>query len=534
MPVPPPPWFPADEPGAVTPYCPTRSEVIKPLDIYVDAVDGDDQNDGSQAHPLATLDELLRRLQILARVNQNAPVRCHFGSGTYAWTRTLGPTALASPIAFIGDGAGRPGDDGTTNLLDPTAATAGSTNAATVGTASWTVDEWVDATIEILTGPAAGDRRTIVANSATSITPSTAFSAAVAAGNLFRIFVPTVFITPPASTSPIFLSTPAISGVGAPQVIFPGASSWTPSPQACLLVNLTFTLDDATTARQLSICDSAVQFYGVRCQSLAGSLQLLADCDSQVQAGVDGRFNAGAPRAVIPAALGLAPSATAWVGWGLSCVYAPAVADIQAVNFAGFLNYYSQRVTTGGGVWTGVQWTLLGGCFRSIIVNANFNGAFSFRGGSQVVCRGNATATPVRWQATGGEARAACVRAVGGSRLGFQNTTIEITLAGSVVAAHGPESGNSLFIEGGTISLLSGVTLTLDAACRQHAVAMGGGRVYFDNTPTVVGTPVVNQCVITLNSTGGAAIADSTFAALTDGLLIFNPDGSGTLIGRNT
>ena len=65
---------------------------------------------------------------------------------------------------------------------------------------------------------------------------------------------------------------------------------------------------------------------------------------------------------------------------------------------------------------------------------------------------------------------------------------------------------------------------------------MSGGRVYWDEIPTIVGTLTGGQAVITQSSTAGAAVAPSptTFAALADGVVVVNPDGSGTILGRNT
>lgn len=532
--------FPLSQPAS--PLSPHRAEAIGRLDLYVAAAaaNASDRNDGSLEYPLATFGELLRRLEYLCRSAAGAPVVVHMGSGTYAWTRTLQDLRLRAPFVIIGDGAGQPGDDGFVDVLGSTAAAVGS-SANGVAAAGLTIDDLVDYSIVIESGAAAGDRRSIARNSATLIMPASPFSAAVAAGDLYRVVRSGVIVTAPVPVGGGVLgwSPVAISGVGSPELVNPGASGngvIAPNPAALFLVNLT--IDNPGTVdgngSRFQIIDSAVTLAGVRFDGAAASglFRVAADGASQVMAGLDSYSTV--PLFRVLADLGIAPNPTAWAGWGVAAVGTGTATNVsfEPAFFAGFLNVYATAATTGASPLNGIHWLLFGGSMRAVTVGSNQNGSFSIRDQSLLIARPNVN-TPLRIAGLAGSTRAAALRVQGGSRAGFLNTTFQFTANGSVIAACNTETGAGPLLDGGIVALVSGIVFEIDANVRNCVVAQGGGKVYWDSLPTVTGgPPTVAQATITQSSTGGAAVVSTTFAGLADGAVAVNPDGSGTILGR--
>src|SRR5690606_13149041 len=157
------------------------------LDIYVSTT-GSARNDGySPEKPVATLNHAFS----LIPEHVKHRVTIHIASGTYEWTTGLNGKFLNEHIVIVGDGAGQDGDDGFTELIAPTAAAASSSQTV-VKSSGLVANAYRGKTIEILTGAAAGDRRTIHSNTATDIVPVRQFTAAVTAGDLYRVIEPAV------------------------------------------------------------------------------------------------------------------------------------------------------------------------------------------------------------------------------------------------------------------------------------------------------------------------------------------------------
>lgn len=508
------------------------------FDFYVapNAANASDANPGTLAEPLATLDEAKRRVTPVCRYNQS-PVIIHLESASYTWTETLENLPLGAPLVIVCDGAGQAGDDGFVEILPSTVAAALSTQfLVDVTGGGLTVDALVGDTIEILTGAAAGDRRTISANSASTITPTSRFTAAVAPGDTFRVVRSGATITTPTNRSAFGNPLPMISGVGVGGDIEgvatfnygPGVSN----PSMLLLVNLTF-LPPAGSNPEVAIFRSFVAMAGVSFVQGATLYKLAADDQTVLQAGFDRQFLAFT-EFLMPLALGLAPNATAWTGWGLDVQTANLIVAPQVLvkHLLGFIAFQGPTQW----VIPGVAWRLFGGRFRAT-APATDNGFLFVSEGSQLVIRALEAALPVIISAEGGENRAACLRAVGGSVVSIHNVRFEMTTNGVCVVAHGDETSLHPFLQAGTISLITGVTFLIDANVRGCAVAQTGGRIYWDANPTVSGgPPTVGQAYLTQSATGGAPVAPSptTFAALGDGVVVANPDLSGTLVGKIT
>lgn len=172
------------------------NETYEEMDIYVRAIDGSDNNLGTSSSPLATLTEAVNRIPY----HVNHAIRIHVGphSGSGYIRPIITQKALNENIYIIGDGGGG-GTDGFTELLSSTAALSGSSNQVIKTSGLSTTEyggfgEYWGKTIEILTGSAAGDRRTIRDNTATDIYPNAPFSATISTGDTYRIIEPETVI----------------------------------------------------------------------------------------------------------------------------------------------------------------------------------------------------------------------------------------------------------------------------------------------------------------------------------------------------
>lgn len=174
------------------------------IDLYVRNDIGDDANPGTIVSPLKTLAAAESRIPDIVDHDVVVHLGAHPTTG-WVWA-TLRKRLGTARIIFIGDGAGKPGDDGFTELLSSTAALAGSgldvIKSSGLPTAYYQPlsafapprGYYFGATIEILTGDAAGDRRDVWMNTATDIIPVCSFTSAVAEGDLYRIVLPSVMI----------------------------------------------------------------------------------------------------------------------------------------------------------------------------------------------------------------------------------------------------------------------------------------------------------------------------------------------------
>jgi len=165
---------------------------IEDMDIYVRAADGSDSNPGTSSEPLATLVEAEARIPINVLHTIKIHVGPHTGNGYTV--PSFRKRYLEANIYIIGNGGGG-GTDGFTEIISSTAAGSGSNNELIVTSGLSTSEyggfgELWGATIEILTGAAAGDRRTIRNNTATGIYPNSQFTATVSSGDLYRVVKP--------------------------------------------------------------------------------------------------------------------------------------------------------------------------------------------------------------------------------------------------------------------------------------------------------------------------------------------------------
>lgn len=247
--------------------------------VYVTAT-GSDTAAGTVAAPLRTLAGAWALLPAV----QAAHVVVHLGSGSHEWTDPPALVQRAYSILVIGDGAGQPGDDGFEVLATGTVAPAGSTLTSISTVDALTPGGFTGCTIEMLTGAAAGNRRGIADNGATSVRLAAALTApgnvTATPGDTFRIVRSSVVIERPTVRTSI----------------------WIPSAVRVSFASL------ALNAACVVWADGC-GWWGVELR--AGNLTL--------QTGV--RLAAGSQiidsTALLVDALGLVPSR--WQGWGLLC-----------------------------------------------------------------------------------------------------------------------------------------------------------------------------------------------------------------------
>ena len=173
------------------------STTVAPLDIFVSGLNGDDANNGmTAAFPLATLIAAERLIPDIV----DHRVIMHLGNagGSPYAAPFFRERVVRARIWVIGDGAGQSGEPDGFRAVAGTGnsgtADGGSTANELIFTAGgMTVDAFLGKTIEITSGAALGDRRTITENSATTFKPTRPWSASVA-GSTYRVVEPDVDI----------------------------------------------------------------------------------------------------------------------------------------------------------------------------------------------------------------------------------------------------------------------------------------------------------------------------------------------------
>ncbi len=323
------------------------------VDVFVapGAANASNDNKGDDpAFPLATLGEFQRRASRLARMD--ASLRVHLESGVHPWN-ARGLQAIAMKVgcylAIIGDGADQPGDDGTTNIIAPSAA-AGGSSAMQVVTAGLTVDALVGHFIEILTGPAAGDRRLIRSNTTTQIVPAYRFSAAVAATNQFRVFKPAAILDLP-GWSYNSLVPPSLDAQGfiARDCGGPVSSGGVEFASSGVLLATTLVRGASETSTFFGAQRSSLLCYGTQIEQpdATGDIQVVGDPATRFSCGTDSGYRDFALGALAPVALGLADGAESWLGYGLGARNPGASGGLpmnpgNMIGFVGARNYSVQ------------------------------------------------------------------------------------------------------------------------------------------------------------------------------------------------
>lgn len=273
---------------------PNDVAVNEALNIYVNAALGDDANDGSAEHPLATLIEAEQRIPYQSFLPVFLWVYPHPGDGYEA--PTFRARLCVSNIYMVGVGE--------TELLSGTITT-NSNLTHTVSVPTGADDVLRGKTLEILSGARATERRTLHNNTGTTLKTLTSTSSAVGAGAQFRVFEPQVAIKVTASSW--ILS----EGIGSG-----GASTLGMNRQSVIglvLVNLAIDAVDTVVNFAGTLILFGIEVRGaatsITFAGLNGSSALYVGADVPIQ--LDGICARTGP------ILG-ANSNSAWGAWGLS------------------------------------------------------------------------------------------------------------------------------------------------------------------------------------------------------------------------
>jgi len=295
------------------------------LHIYVRAVDGDDSNDGlTTSTPLATLIEAEKRIPLEVNHTVIIHVGPHTGDG-YEICH-FRPRNFKANVWMIGDGGGGI-TDGFNEIVSPTSALSGSTNLL-IKTSGLSTSEFQGNgqyhgyTIEILTGAAAGDRRTIRNNTATDIYPLYPFSATIAENDTYRILLPETNIYPEYDVNnKVFVekcgysSALNLSGINYYNLKIVNFNIYAPGGIVYLIIN-----------------DSSVEFYGIY-----GLETLLFDLvNSVINFGVERHSSSSTSVPSSVSDLGVV-SNTSWSGWSIGSQQADGRMIIYG---SGFLHGY--------------------------------------------------------------------------------------------------------------------------------------------------------------------------------------------------
>jgi hypothetical protein len=490
------------------------------LHIYVDGTNGDDANDGSISSPLKTVAGVRAHLPFFAKFT----IYVHFASGLYDWDATLGPMQLGARVYLIGDGAGVPGDDGFVTLLGSTAMAAGSTNKSVAG-AGWSVNAYHGKTLEVLSGAAQGDRRSIRNNTASVIVPSSALSAPPATDDTFQIVEPGVRFKVPAglsgTTTPVITAIMGVGGGGARPV---QQRNITGAP-ALYLVNVALEVSTPLSFSIWEILSSNVVFLGVEMRRSVSALGVFAsDYQSGIMAGYDALAESTS-KVIGPYVDGLASSVTSWRGWGLTNPLSTSQCLLQPARFTGVM-CGQNNIAIGG------EWWLIGGSF---ICNANGLSTLVARGGAHVGLGEYLGSISVPFyiaNASSTDAKVSALKVQDLASANLFNALIEKTNVGTGIQAvgtgdHDSAAPGTIGIDGATgLVTVTGITGT--NAPSYGLAVRGGGRINFiSGYLTMSGWTVGTQAAAfsqRLNQTPDMAQDLSLF--VTDGDSIVALDGS--------
>lgn len=425
--------------------------------IYLSAANGSDNNDGrSPDTPVATL----ARAYAIMPLALSAPCVVHMGGGTYK-AEMLSRLQInnSARIWHYGDGAGQAGDDGSTELLAAEAATGGSTTTLLNVTSSLTPGALAGATVEILTGPGAGNKKTIATNDASSITPCGSFTVAPTTGSTFRVIEPAVQIDIGNLERDSW-----ISGIGS------ATSGGATGPWAAF-VNVEIYAAGVTNIP--TIFNSSILLHGVKTSTSFGPFY----ANTVVNAGATNLFDFALGTDLYEDIGEVADTANLWHGWGLSHPGGVQVWNGFNSNFTGFIQSPGEVSFRQNSIAE-----LFGGRVQTLSITERAHVRINAAQQPDFVVEGNNAAGSVVVQNAGFES-------------GGPNTVINNTGSGPCIHA-----------KQGAVVFWDSFTTPSGAASGAAGVKASGGKIVFEGAPTITGsTPGTNDAELDNGTVSGNA-----------------------------
>lgn len=337
------------------------------VELYVDNINGDDSNDGTESNPLKTLAEAETRIPKIVNHDVIIHVLPYDASvptvGAYSWQK-FRARMLNARILVVGEGF---------QIVTTGTAQSGSSRTRIVTTGGMTVDEYVDdpTFIRMTSGSASGDIRTISENTADYIDPTKIFSDVVDAGDTYELLRPLVRCSA-AETNQIYVLAEGTNPSG--------GTSRGPQTTGLFLVNLYIEPEERidSTPPMIEFRNAACSAFGVIVPYAYGIfLKTSADfCAGVEQESLD--FPHGEIPTLHSLLPSLSPNLSSCMGWGISFT--------NSIYLHTALHGFDGHIVTTATLAVRVTDPVL---FHKHIVTA------CFRGGR---CRGMAIGTPYKFR----------------------------------------------------------------------------------------------------------------------------------------
>ncbi len=465
------------------------------LDLYVNTATGSNENTGrSENDAWADMDFAI--LKVNAFEKAEAPIVLWVAGGLDQWTETfdihLGPEAFLHVH----------GTDIVETVLASNVPQAGSDDTKIVTTHVLTLNELQTQTIRLV--DAAGnivDERDVLWNDTDTIYVSAPFTVdPLTAGHTFKVYNPAAIFDMATQTFP--LAPPSTTKVQDHLLLARnlGGGVGDVSGAGLVLSNLTFRAPDGLFVTSFwGVSRSNLTCYGVKLDHVArtGFLRFISDETSQIGAGFDasGLF---LEEALVPFELGLAPSRSAWRGWGLSLR-----SDVDDIGrwcslrrFCGFL------INNHGTIFVGsnAEWDLIGGGFFSdttSVLDTSERAHVRISAPQSVLL----TLIPFRIECSADKSFSQAAGAQSGAMLKISNAELIVTGRGFCAIAYGNSfsAGAQRNYSPGFLSIDSDVILTGVTGANPPSAAMvavGGGILHYKGDPTVSGFPATQELIV--------------------------------------
>lgn len=473
--------------------------------VSADDANASNDNPGSAALPLATLDEAIRRVNALRATPQPVVVILQPSVNPYTVSVNLQSIDLQAPLVFIGNGF--------TTLLNGTV-DAGATNLSipVVG-GGLGVDAFFGKTLEITSGDSAGWRRMLNSNTATNLNVCHAFNlGAPAAGDTLQVVEPSVQVNFPSLTAGAAAELSELwkiqnCGQSAGNLkrnanVFNGTSA------QVYFVNLKLGSINGTGS-QIILQSSSLCLVGCELGDGQGNdlgPQVISDKRSLLSTGMD--FFFGTARLCMPIDSGLLVGGDPrqWAGWSSFWNVTGTSPLLGCANYLGFAHCNDELRFEGSDV------VLVGGRVSS---TQGATRALDFSEGAYAVLEGSDAIRPLFLECDADDNESAVVMARQGASVNVKDVQITKTNQGHGILAFADDSGQGASPGNVSVGATTTITGVNDATNTTNAVrCTGGARCNILNGATIAGAWTAELAVAATPSAAPAAGSSGTLAGL--------------------